>query len=80
MKMPTEQLILHWPQRGAINSLRQAGLHTSYLLSVELRASLRGEGGGITLFPSKGAVLHSMKVSENAYRTTHITLAPKGYN
>ena len=68
MKMPTEQLILHWPQRGAINSLRQAGLHTSYLLSVELDASLRMEGGGgqITLFPSKGALLHSMKVSENA--------------
>ena len=44
-KMPKEQLILHWSQQGAINSLRQAGLHSSYLLPVELSASLRGEGG-----------------------------------
>ena len=30
------------PERGAFNSLRQAKLHTSYVLSVELVASLRG--------------------------------------
>ena len=34
------------PERGAFNSLRQAKLHTSYVLSVELVASLRGGGGG----------------------------------
>ena len=45
-KMPEEQLILHWSPWSAINSVRQAGLHTSYMLSVELGASLRGEGGG----------------------------------
>ena len=33
------------PERGAFNSLRQAKLHTSYVLSVELVASLRGGGG-----------------------------------
>ena len=33
-------------ERGAFNSLRQAGLHTSYVLSVELAASLRRGGGG----------------------------------
>ena len=33
-------------ERGAFNSLRQAGLHTSYVLSVELAASLRGGGVG----------------------------------
>ena len=45
-KMPKEQLILHWSPWGAINCLRQAGLHTSYLPSVELGASLRGGGEG----------------------------------
>lgn len=44
-KMPKEQLILHWSPWGAINCLRQAGLHTSYLPSVELGASLMGQGG-----------------------------------
>ena len=44
--LPKEQLIKKLvPERGAFNSLRQAGLHTSYVLSVELGASLR-EGGG----------------------------------
>ena len=32
-------------ERGAFNSLRQAGLHTSYVLSVELAASLMGGVG-----------------------------------
>ena len=53
-KMPKEQLILHWPHRGAINYLRQAGLDTSYLLSFEQGASLRGGGwGDIDLVPTK---------------------------
>ena len=57
--MPKEQLILHWFRRGAINSLRQTGLHTSYLLSVELGACLSGGGrwglggGGVTLILSQ---------------------------
>ena len=48
------------PERGAFNSLRQAKLHTSYVLSVELVASLRGGwevglggGGGVTLILSQ---------------------------
>ena len=55
-KMPKEQLILHWSPWDAISSLREAGLHTSYLLSVELGVSLRGDGGGggdIDLVPTK---------------------------
>ena len=37
------------PERGAFNSLRQAGLHTSLVLSFELGASLMGGGwvGGV---------------------------------
>ena len=45
---------------GAFNSLRQAGLDTSYVLSVELATSLRegggrwgGVGGGVTLILSQ---------------------------
>ena len=49
------------PEQGAFNSLRQAGLHTSFVLSFELGASLRGgghwglggEGGGVTLILSQ---------------------------
>ena len=37
------------PERGAFNSLRQAKLHTSYVLSVELVASLRGGGWEVGL-------------------------------
>ena len=65
-KMPKEQLILHWSLWDAINSLRQAGLLTSYLPSVELGASLRGEGGGGNYPFPYGALFHSLKVSENA--------------
>ena len=41
--LPKEQLIKKLvPEQGAFNSLRQAGLHTSFVLSFELGASLRG--------------------------------------
>ena len=59
--LPEEQLIKKLvPERGAFNSLRQAGLHTSFVLSFELGASLRGGGwrglggwGDIDFVPTK---------------------------
>ena len=60
--LPKEQLIKKLVlERGALNSLRQAGLHTSYVLSVELADSLRGGrvgeggvgGGRVTLILSQ---------------------------
>ena len=45
--LPEKQLIKKLlPERGAFNSLRQAGLHTSLVLSFELGASLMGGWGG----------------------------------
>ena len=59
--LPKEQLIKKLlAERGAFNSLRQAGLHTSFVLSFELGASLRGGGwrglggwGDIDFVPTK---------------------------
>ena len=58
------------PERGAFNSLRQGGLHTSFVLSVELGASLRGGGwrglGGLVwhwFCPDKALVQRNYEVT-----------------